>query len=42
MTEDEKKEQSFNQLLERVRQLRMRELFEEPCPLYEEVEDELD
>jgi len=40
MTEDEKKEQSFNQLLERVRQLRMQELFEEPCPLYEE--DELD
>ena len=35
MTEDEKKEQSFKTLLERVKRLRMRELFEEPCPLYE-------
>jgi len=41
MTEDEK-EESYNQLLERVKQLRIQELFEEPCPLYEDIEDELD
>ena len=40
MTEDEKKEQSFKTVLERVRRLRMRELFEEPCPLYEDDERE--
>ena len=35
-------EEDYEQLQERVKELRMELLFEEPCPLYEEVEDELD
>jgi len=38
MTEDEKRE-FYKGLKERIKQLRMQHLFEEPCPLYEE-EDE--
>jgi hypothetical protein len=32
-------EEDYEQLLERVKELRMTLLFEEPCPLYEEIED---
>ena len=32
-------EEDYEQLLERVKELRMALLFEEPCPLYEEIED---
>jgi hypothetical protein len=32
-------EEDYEQLLERVKELRMLLLFEEPCPLYEEIED---
>ena len=40
MNEDEKQE-FYNSLRQRVYQLRMAYLFEEPCPLYEpEEEDE--
>ena len=35
-------EEDYEQLQEKVKELRMELLFEEPCPLYEEVEDELD
>jgi len=35
-------EEDYQKLQERVKELRMVLLFEEPCPLYEEVEDELD
>ena len=34
MTEDEKRE-FYKSLRERIKQLRMEHLFEEPCPLYE-------
>ena len=34
MTNDEKRE-FYKQLRERIKQLRMGHLFEEPCPLYE-------
>ena len=34
MTEDEKRE-FYKSLKERIKQLRMEHLFEEPCPLYE-------
>ena len=34
MTEDEKRE-FYKSLKERIKQLRMENLFEEPCPLYE-------
>ena len=33
-------EEDLNDLYERVKELKTRELFEEPCPLYEEEEDE--
>ena len=36
MTEDEK--EFYKGLKERIKQLRMQHLFEEPCPLYEEDE----
>ena len=39
MNDDEKREFS-KQLRERVKQLRMEHLFEEPCPLYEDEDDE--
>ena len=39
MTDDEKRE-FFKQLRERIHQLRMSHLFEEPCPLYEDEDDE--
>jgi hypothetical protein len=32
-------EEDYEQLLERVKELRITLLFEEPCPLYEEIED---
>ena len=35
-------EEDYEKLQEKVQELRMQCLFEEPCPLYEEVEDELD
>jgi len=35
-------EEDYERLQEKVQELRMQYLFEEPCPLYEEVEDELD
>ena len=35
-------EEDYQKLQEKVRELKMKYLFEEPCPLYEEVEDELD
>jgi len=35
-------EEDYRELQERVKELRMELLFEEPCPLYEEVEDELE
>ena len=35
-------EEDYERLQERVQELRIQTLFEEPCPLYEEVEDELD
>ena len=38
MTDDEKRE-FFKQLRERIHQLRMSHLFEEPCPLYEDDDD---
>ena len=39
MNEDEKRE-FYKSLRERVKQLRMSHLFEEPCPLYEPEEDD--
>ena len=40
MTEDEKRE-FYKSLRERIKQLRMEHLFEEPCPLYEpDLDDE--
>ena len=39
MTDDEKRE-FYKQLRERIHQLRMSHLFEEPCPLYEDEDDE--
>ena len=39
MDSDEKRE-FYKQLRERVKQLRMQYLFEEPCPLYEEDDDD--
>ena len=38
MKEDEKRE-FYKGLQERIKQLRMQHLFEEPCPLYEEDEE---
>ena len=35
-------EEDYERLQEKVKELRMALLFEEPCPLDEEVEDELD
>jgi len=32
-------EEDYEELLEQVKELRMALLFEEPCPLYEELED---
>ena len=39
MNSDEKRE-FYKGLKERIKQLRMEHLFEEPCPLYEPEEDE--
>lgn len=39
MNEDEKRE-FYKQLRERIKQLRMDYMFEEPCPLYEPENDE--
>ena len=39
MTDDEKRE-IYKSLRERIYQLRMAHLFEEPCPFYEPDEDE--
>ena len=39
MNSDEKRE-FYKSLKERIKQLRMQFLFEEPCPLYEPDEDE--
>ena len=39
MREEEKRE-FYKGLRERIKQLRMQHLFEEPCPLYEEEDDE--
>ena len=39
MTDDEKRE-FYKSLRERIYQLRMAPLFEEPCPFYEPDEDE--
>ena len=41
MEEDEKRE-FYKQLKERIKQLRMQHLFEEPCPLYEPDDEEKD
>ena len=38
MDKDEKRE-FYKGLRERIKQLRMEHLFEEPCPLYEEEDD---
>mgnify|MGYP001385982530 CR=1 FL=1 len=38
---DNEKREFYKQLRERIKQLRMEFLFEEPCPLYED-EDEND
>ena len=38
MTEDEKRE-CYKELRERIKQLRMQFLFEEPCPLYDEDDE---
>ena len=35
-------EEDYQKLQEKVQELKMQYLFEEPCPLYEELEDELD
>ena len=39
MNEEERKE-FYHQLKERINLLRMRNLFEEPCPFYEPDEEE--
>lgn len=39
MNSDEKRE-FYKDLKERIKQLRMQHLFEEPCPLYEPEYDE--
>ena len=39
MNEDEKRE-FYKQLRERIKQLRMEHLFEEPCPLYEDDDED--
>jgi hypothetical protein len=39
MNEEERKE-FYEQLKEQINQLRVRNLFEEPCPLYEPDEEE--
>ena len=39
MNEDEKRE-FYKQLRERIKQLRMEFLFEEPCSLYDDDDDE--
>ena len=41
LNEDEQRE-LHKQLTERVKQLRMDQLFEEPCSLYDDEEDEED
>ena len=38
MNEDEKR--VYKQLRERIKQLRMEHLFEEPCPLYEDDDED--
>jgi len=38
MNEDEKRE-FYKELRERIKQLRMQFLFEEPCPLYDEDDE---
>ena len=38
MTEDEKRE-FYKELRERIKQLRMQFLVEEPCPLYDEDDE---
>ena len=38
MDKDDKRE-LYKQLRERIKQLRMQHLFEEPCPLYEPDEE---
>mgnify|MGYP001216296812 FL=1 len=38
MTEDEKRE-FYKELRERIKQLRMQFLFEEPCPMYDEDDE---
>ena len=35
-------EEDYKDLQEKVTEMRIALLFEEPCPLYEEVEDELE
>ena len=35
-------EEDLQELQDRVQELKIRYLFEEPCPLYEEFEDGLD
>jgi hypothetical protein len=39
---EECKDEFFKELVEKANQMRIEILFEEPCPLYEEVDDELD
>jgi len=36
----EERREFYKQLRERIKQLRMQHLFEEPCPLYEPEEDD--
>jgi hypothetical protein len=36
---EEQKQESYKQLMERINKLRIECLFEEPCPLYEDDED---
>jgi len=38
MNEDEKRE-FYKELRERIKQLRMQFLFEEPCPMYDEDDE---
>ena len=38
--EDDEKREFYKGLRERIKQLRMEHLFEEPCPLYEEEDDD--
>ena len=39
MNKDEKRE-FYKGLRERIKQFRMEHLFEEPCPLYEDVDED--